>query len=79
MPSMFARHSIPLEVSTDGSTPFTSHEFNTFARVYDFTHVIPIPQFPRSNGLAEEGVQVIKRLLKKTNSSSEDLWIGLIN
>lgn len=54
--SLFARHRIPLDVCTDGGPQFTSQEFRKFANLYDFTHVISFPRFPRSNGLAEKGV-----------------------
>ncbi|XP_072140809.1 uncharacterized protein [Dermacentor andersoni] len=37
------------------------------------------PYFPRSNGLAEKGVQVVKRLLGKTESKKEDFYLGLLN
>lgn len=37
------------------------------------------PEFPRSNGLAEKGVQVVKRILKKTNEAGEDFWLGLLS
>lgn len=57
---------------------FTAKEFKDFSRMFDFEHVISSPHFPRSNGLAEKGVQIIKRLLKKAGSAS-DLWLGLLN
>ncbi|XP_049520982.1 uncharacterized protein LOC125944529 [Dermacentor silvarum] len=37
------------------------------------------PRFPRSNGLAEKGVQVVKRLLGKTETKKEDFYLGLLN
>lgn len=36
------------------------------------------PRFPRSNGLAEKGVQIVKRLLKKCAHSGQDFWLGLL-
>ncbi|XP_049274113.1 uncharacterized protein LOC119403059 [Rhipicephalus sanguineus] len=42
-------------------------------------HTISSPHFPRSNGLAEKGVQVIKRILDKTERSKEDFYLGLLN
>lgn len=76
---MFARHGIPLEIHTDGGPQFTSSAFRNFARVCDFAHVISSPRFPRANGLAEKGVQVVKRLLKKTKHASEPFWVALLN
>ncbi|XP_049273470.1 uncharacterized protein LOC125759154 [Rhipicephalus sanguineus] len=37
------------------------------------------PHFPKSNGLAEKGVQVVKRILDKTERSKEDFYLGLLN
>ncbi|XP_049268885.1 uncharacterized protein LOC119381897 [Rhipicephalus sanguineus] len=37
------------------------------------------PHFPRSNGLAEKGVQVVKRILDKMERSKEDFYLGLLN
>ncbi|XP_042147420.1 uncharacterized protein LOC121836559 [Ixodes scapularis] len=37
------------------------------------------PGYPRSNGLAEKGVQVVKRLLRKAQSTKEDFWLGLLS
>lgn len=76
---MFARHGIPLEIHTDGGPQFTSSAFHNFARVCDFSHVISSPRFPRANGLAEKGVQVVKRLLKKTKHAREAFWVALLN
>lgn len=76
---MFARHGIPLEIHTDGGPQFTSSAFRNFARVCDFSHVISSPRFPRANGLAEKGVQVVKRLLKKTKHAREAFWVALLN
>nr|XP_054923423.1 uncharacterized protein LOC129383126 [Dermacentor andersoni] len=46
---------------------------------YDFSHVTSSPEFPRSNGLAEKGVQIVKRILKKTEETKQDFWLGLLN
>lgn len=37
------------------------------------------PRFPRSNGLAEKGVQIVKRIMKKTGERKEDFWLGLLS
>lgn len=63
----------------DGGPQFSSKEFKDFAARYDFRHTVSSPVFPRSNGLAEKGVQVVKRLLRKTKCAKEDFWLGLLN
>uniref|UniRef100_A0A023G6Z5 Putative gypsy nogag n=1 Tax=Amblyomma triste TaxID=251400 RepID=A0A023G6Z5_AMBTT len=75
---MFARYGVPLEVCTDNGPQFASHEFAAFARTYDFAHVTSSPRYPQSNGLAEKGVQVVKRIMKKCEHSQEDFWLGLL-
>lgn len=77
--SIFSRYGIPLEVCTDNGPQFASHEFSLFASRYDFTHVTSSPRFPRSNGLAEKGVQIVKRIMKKTGERKEDFWLGLLS
>ncbi|XP_077545271.1 uncharacterized protein LOC144158324 [Haemaphysalis longicornis] len=76
--AIFARFGIPVEVCTDNGPQFSSHHFATFAKRYDFKHVTSSPEFPRSNGLAEKGVQITKRLLKKTRNARGDFWLGLL-
>lgn len=50
-----------------------------FASKYEFKHVTSSPGFSQSNGLAEKGVHVVKRLVKKTNHANEDFYLGLLN
>ncbi|XP_049268628.1 uncharacterized protein K02A2.6-like isoform X1 [Rhipicephalus sanguineus] len=76
--AIFARFGVPVEVCTDNGPQFSSHEFLLFSRRYDFTHVTSSPHYPQSNGLAEKGVQVVKRILKKTADSGDDFWLGLL-
>lgn len=75
---VFARYGIPHELCTDGGPQFTAKEFKNFAVMFDFEHIISSPYYPKSNGLAEKGVQIIKRLLKKAGSK-EEFWLGLLN
>ncbi|XP_049276146.1 uncharacterized protein LOC125760308 [Rhipicephalus sanguineus] len=66
------------EIESELAGPqFTAKEFKDFYQMFDFEHVISSPHFPRSNGLAEKGVQVIKRLMKKAGAAS-DFWLGLL-
>lgn len=77
--AIFSRHGIPLEVCTDGGPQFSAKEFKDFAARYDFIHTVSSPRYPRSNGLAEKGVQVVKRLLQKAQATREDFWLGLLS
>ncbi|XP_077528017.1 uncharacterized protein LOC144139592 [Haemaphysalis longicornis] len=77
--AIFARYGIPGQVCTDNGPHFVSKEFADFGKRYDFEHITSSPRFPRSNGLAEKGVQVVKRILKKTTESRDDFWLGLLS
>lgn len=50
-----------------------------FCKGYDFKHTTSSPRFPQSNGLAEKGVQIVKRILKKTMEGKNDFWMGLLS
>ncbi|XP_037565068.1 uncharacterized protein K02A2.6-like [Dermacentor silvarum] len=76
--AIFARYGIPMEVLSDNGPQFSSREFALFSRTYDFKHITSSPGFPRSNGLSEKGVQVVKRLLKKTTEAKQDFWLALL-
>nr|XP_050051230.2 uncharacterized protein K02A2.6-like [Dermacentor andersoni] len=76
--AMFARYGVPVEVCTDNGPQFSSHEFARFAKTYDFNHVTSSPRYPQSNGMAEKGVQIVKRILKKTRKAREGFWLGLL-
>ena len=63
--SIFSVHGIPDVVVSDNGPQFASHEFQTFAKEYGFTHTTSSPRYPQSNGEAERAVQTVKNLLKK--------------
>ncbi|XP_075741513.1 uncharacterized protein LOC142790986 [Rhipicephalus microplus] len=46
---------------------------------YDFRHVKSSPGFPQSNELAEKGVQIVKRIMKKTQENCDDFWLGMLS
>lgn len=77
--AIFARYGIPVEVCSDNGPQFSSYEFARFASRYDFQHVTSSPRFPQSNGLAEKGVQIVKRIMKKTAETKQDFWLGLLS
>lgn len=76
---IFARYGIPLEVCSDNGPQFASHEFAVFASRYEFQHITSSPGFPQSNGLAEKGVQIVKKILKRTQETQQDFWLGLLS
>ena len=78
MKSIFARHGIPGIVITDSGRQFTSEIFANFAHTWSFKHNIASPHHQQSNGLAERTIQSIKKLLKKSIDSKNDLYMSLL-
>lgn len=76
--AIFARYGIPVEVSSDNGPQFCCRAFAEFAQTYGFNHIISSPRYPQSNGLAEKGVQIVKRILKKSTEMKQDFWLGLL-
>lgn len=76
--AIFSRYGIPAQVCTDNGPQFSSSELAAFAKRFDFEHITSSPNFPRSNGLAEKGVQIVKRILKKTTEGHENFWLGIL-
>ena len=76
--SIFARHGIPQKVRTDNGPQFSSREYKLFAEKWGFDHITTSPLHPQSNGLAERSVQIIKRMLKKSLATGQDVYLNLL-
>ena len=72
--SVFSRHGIPETVVSDNGPQYSSNEFDTFAKRYNFVHITSSPLFPQSNGQVERAVQTVKRLLNQ----SDDPYMALL-
>ena len=57
---MFSRLGIPEVVRSDNGTQYLSRRFRRFAELWRFQHVTSSPEYPRSNGMVERYVQVVK-------------------
>ncbi len=75
--SIFARFVIPKIVVSDNGPQFSNSMFKRFASDWDFQHVTSSPRHPRSNGMAESAVKVVKGLFKKTYLADEDPYLAL--
>lgn len=73
---IFSRFGIPAIVIAD-NMPFGSYACREFASRWNFKIVTSSPNYPKSNGLAERGVQIAKNLLKKS-STLENFCISLL-
>ena len=67
----FSRHGIPAKLVTDCGVQYTSKEFETFARSYNFEHVLVSPKHPGANGEAEAAVKTVKSLWRKNNDKNK--------
>ena len=75
----FSTHDIPRTVVSDNARQFDCHEFQQFAKSWDFHHITNSPNYPQSNGLAESSVKRAKQILEKTKREGSDLYRNLLN
>ncbi|KAK2143360.1 hypothetical protein NP493_4554g00000 [Ridgeia piscesae] len=76
--ALFSRYGIPSTVMSDGGPQFASAEFQRFSEEWGFDHKMSSPYYPQSNGLAENGVKVVKRLLTKAAEKGEDPYLAML-
>lgn len=74
----FSRHGVPHTVITDNGPPFSSMDFQTFSKTWDFRHLTSSPYHSQSNGKAESAVKIAKTLLKKAAHAGEDKWEAIL-
>lgn len=65
----FSRFGIPETVVSDNGPQCFCQEFTDFSKKWDFKHVTSSPRYPKSNGLAEKTVQIVKRIKKNVKST----------
>ena len=74
----FARHGIPEKVVSDNGPQFSSDEFASFAKTWDFKHITSSPKYPPSNGLAEKYVQICKNILEKARLPGNNPLLSIL-
>ncbi|XP_050562619.1 uncharacterized protein K02A2.6-like [Spodoptera frugiperda] len=62
---LFSRWGLPRQIVSDNGTQFASKEFQEFTQFNGIEHVFTAPYHPASNGLAENAVRLLKRVIKK--------------
>ena len=75
----FARYGVPDTLVTDNGPQFSSVEFATFAKRWNFLHKTSSPHHPASNGMAESAVKTLKRTLMKCAEDRSDVYEALLN
>ena len=73
-----SRYGIPKIVFSDNGPQFSSAEFKSFAKEYNFNPETSSPYYAQSNGRSEKAVQIAKRLLKKSALNNEDPHLALL-
>lgn len=76
---IFARHGVPDTLVTDNGTQFTAAEFVLFKKMWGFEHITSSPNYPQSNGKAENAVRTIKILFSKCRLSNQCEFLALLN
>ena len=65
--AQIARYGIPDTLVSDNGPQFSSEEFQKFAKKWGFKH-------PQSNGLPENAVKTVKRLMKRAQIDQGDTY-----
>ena len=60
---IFATHGYPQSIKTDGGPPFNGHEFREYMKYTGIRHRVVSPDDPEANGLAENFMKVIKKVI----------------
>ena len=60
------------------NVPFSSKEFQDFAKEYEFTTEPSSPEYAQSNGKAENAVKTVKMLMKRAAESGNDFYLVLL-
>ncbi len=76
---LFATHGCPRVLTTDNGPQFNCQEFTQFAKSWDFQHVTSSPEYPQSNGLAENAVKQAEKLLESCYLDGTDYMMALLN
>ena len=69
---------IPEVMRSDNGPQYISSSFKKFAKDCKFQHITSSPEYPRTNGLAEKTVQIVKSLLEKAKDDNKDPHITML-
>ena len=64
---------------SDNGPQFSSEEFKKFAADYQFQHITSSPNYPQSNGKAENAVKTVKSIMSKAVESGTDPYLALLD
>ena len=79
MQGAFARFGVPDQLAMDNGPQFRNEAFARFASSWGFEHVTSSPNYPQSNGKAENAVKTVKKLFTKCKLSHGNEFMALLN
>ena len=74
----FSVHGIPNQLISD-NMQFSSLEFREFAASYEFEVITSSPNYPQSNGKAENVIKTAKSIMKKAKQAGTDPCLSLLD
>ena len=82
--AIFSQFAIPEKIYSDGGPQFKAEKFQNFCKRWGIQQKISSPHFPRSNGIAENSVREMKKLIRGAFNHStgkvidEDFSAGIL-
>ena len=73
-----SRYGICDTLVSDNGPQFISEVFKQFADSWQFNHISSSPYYPKGNGLAEKGVCIAKKLMKKAIDEKQSPYISFL-
>ena len=74
----FSEHGWPETIISDNSHCYSAEAFTKLMTDYSVNHITTSPHYPKSNGLAEKYVQIVKNLFYKAKEEGTDLYKSLM-
>lgn len=75
---VFSRLGVPEEIVSD-NVPFSSAEFRAFGKEWDIVLTTSSPNYPQSNGMAENAVGIAKSILRRASTGRAELTTMLLD
>uniref|UniRef100_A0A8D8QBK6 Uncharacterized protein K02A2.6 n=1 Tax=Cacopsylla melanoneura TaxID=428564 RepID=A0A8D8QBK6_9HEMI len=79
MKSIFSRQGVPALIISDRGPPFTSSDLKYFYKTWNINVQWSSPYYPKSNGLVEGTVKLVKNTLIKCKEGGEDPYLAMLH
>lgn len=76
--AIFARHGVVDKLVCDNARYYCSGEMTDFAKEWNFEIIHSSPRYPRSNGMSEKYVSIVKRIFQKAKDSKRDPYLAIL-